>query len=211
MTSKKQLVANAQNALKSTGPRTLRGKARSRQNAVKHGLTACQVVLPGEDPKEYEALKNAMFLSLQPDGALENQLVERAASLTWRLRRVPVFENVLFRWAAYVERALYDTDKLDEINQKNDPVHEQNVDQEFEDGLAVGRMFETLLSTDALGRMGRYETTMHNQLMQVLEQLRLNKLARSNVSRIVEREIESKVRSEKMIAKKFGNRFSREP
>jgi len=35
--SKKRRLANKMNALKSTGPKTAKGKARSRLNATKHG------------------------------------------------------------------------------------------------------------------------------------------------------------------------------
>ncbi len=40
MVSEKRLAANRRNALRSTGPRTSEGKARSRLNAIKHGLSA---------------------------------------------------------------------------------------------------------------------------------------------------------------------------
>jgi hypothetical protein len=40
MTSAKKIEANRRNALRSTGPRTAAGKARSRQNATRHGLAA---------------------------------------------------------------------------------------------------------------------------------------------------------------------------
>ena len=56
MASAAQISANRQNAKKSTGPRTEKGKAKSRLNAVTHGLTAWTVtpVLPNEDPKALE-------------------------------------------------------------------------------------------------------------------------------------------------------------
>lgn len=38
MTSQRQLFANRQNATRSTGPRSEQGKARSSQNALRHGL-----------------------------------------------------------------------------------------------------------------------------------------------------------------------------
>jgi hypothetical protein len=39
MTSPAKIEANRRNALRSTGPRSLSGKARSRRNAFKHGLS----------------------------------------------------------------------------------------------------------------------------------------------------------------------------
>ena len=38
MASEKQIAANRRNALNSTGPRTGEGKARTRMNALRHGL-----------------------------------------------------------------------------------------------------------------------------------------------------------------------------
>ena len=39
MTSPAQIAANRRNAMRSTGPRTATGKARSRCNAFRHGLS----------------------------------------------------------------------------------------------------------------------------------------------------------------------------
>ena len=50
-----RIAANRANAQKSTGPKTEAGKARSRANAVKHGLTGAGVALPGEDTARIEA------------------------------------------------------------------------------------------------------------------------------------------------------------
>ncbi len=56
MASAAQIEANRLNAQKSTGPRTDKGKARARLNALKHGMTARTImpVLPHEDPKQLE-------------------------------------------------------------------------------------------------------------------------------------------------------------
>ncbi|UVO27595.1 hypothetical protein [Bradyrhizobium arachidis] len=40
MATEKQIAANRKNAARSTGPRTISGKARSRMNALRHGLAA---------------------------------------------------------------------------------------------------------------------------------------------------------------------------
>lgn len=57
MATEKQLVANRQNALKSSGPRSLDGKRRSSPNALRHGLTSTQMVIPGEDPAEFSEFR----------------------------------------------------------------------------------------------------------------------------------------------------------
>ena len=47
MSSERQIEANRRNAQKSTGPRTVEGKERSRFNALTHGMTAQFDALPG--------------------------------------------------------------------------------------------------------------------------------------------------------------------
>ena len=97
MTSQRQLEANQANAKRSTGPRTLDGRARSRMNAVKHGLTAKYIVIGDEDPDEFEALRVDLESDFQPSTRLEYELVDRLAGLLWRLRRVPGVEAALVK------------------------------------------------------------------------------------------------------------------
>ena len=83
---------NRRNAARSTGPRTPGGKAKSRLNAVSHGLRSTALVLPGERASDWEAHRDGVAASLSPAGALEQDLACRIASLLWRLRRVTAFE-----------------------------------------------------------------------------------------------------------------------
>jgi hypothetical protein len=95
MSSDRQIEANRKNAQRSTGPCTSDGKSRVALNAVKHGLTAKTVVLPHEDPNEFEAFREAMLIDAAPQGAFEEMLVEKISADAWRLRRVPVLEAAL--------------------------------------------------------------------------------------------------------------------
>ena len=93
VTRPRALVAR-ENATKSTGPRTLAGKTRSSRNATRHGLTARAVVLPSvESADDWAAHRDAIMASLSPMGALEAELAERVAVLTWRLRRATFAET----------------------------------------------------------------------------------------------------------------------
>ncbi len=86
MATEKQIQANRLNALKG-GVKTEKGKAAVRLNAVSHGLLSKEVLLPGEDGCRLAALRNQYLVELQPEGELENLLVERIVSSSWRLRR----------------------------------------------------------------------------------------------------------------------------
>lgn len=91
-TSQKQVLANRQNAKKSTGPKTVEGKRTVRWNSLKHGLLAKATILTivdfEEDPREFEFLLEELQADLQPIGVLEQILVEKIAAAYWRLRRV---------------------------------------------------------------------------------------------------------------------------
>ena len=96
MTSFRQIEANRRNAQLSTGPNTEEGKKRSRQNAVRHGLTA-ETVIDGEDAEDYAAFEMAVTADYDAQSAVERELVLRLASLLWRLRRATAIESGLFK------------------------------------------------------------------------------------------------------------------
>lgn len=60
------------------------GKKHSRMNALKHGRHAKTKVLPYEDEKGYKALVRAVFRDIQPEGAVEEDLVMRLADSMWK-------------------------------------------------------------------------------------------------------------------------------
>src|ERR1700759_2822885 len=96
MSTLRQIVANRRNALLSTGPVTEEGKRRSRQNAVRHGLTAETVIASLEDAEDYEAFEMAVTADYDAESAVERELVLRLASLLWGLRRATAIETGLF-------------------------------------------------------------------------------------------------------------------
>ncbi len=83
--SEKRLAANRANAQKSTGPVSPEGKARSRANAVKHGLTGEGIALPPELDEPLQRRRDALNRELQPGGVIEQILVDRLAVTSVRL------------------------------------------------------------------------------------------------------------------------------
>lgn len=85
------------NALKSTGPKTPRGKGYSRGNALKHGLFAMDVFYGNptitENLQEYRALLNELRRYYEPLGIPEELEVERIATSWWKLKRAWRYEN----------------------------------------------------------------------------------------------------------------------
>ena len=93
---------NRANSQFSTGPRSAAGKANSSRNSFKHGLYSEQLVLPGEDPAELDALRADLRAEHQPANETEAILVNELAEQFWRLRRMRHLEA----------RALSDTETM---------------------------------------------------------------------------------------------------
>jgi len=91
--SEKRLAANRANAAHSTGPRTPEGKARSAQNARKHGFTAANFsVVRLEDHQEIAALRDDLIAFYQPANSQQLFALERLAIAQQALLRIARFE-----------------------------------------------------------------------------------------------------------------------
>ncbi len=86
-TSEARILANKQNAAKSTGPKTEAGKEKSRQNALKHGLTGAGVVLLEADAAELTRRTAQFSEELVPIGEVGERLVARVALHSLRMDR----------------------------------------------------------------------------------------------------------------------------
>jgi len=92
----RQVEANRQNAQKSTGPNTPEGKAAVRLNGLKHGLAAETVVVPGEDPAQFQALLDDYVAEYQPATLIEESLVRQFVMAEWRLLRLHRMESAFY-------------------------------------------------------------------------------------------------------------------
>lgn len=98
--SEKQRLANKQNALRSTGPRSETGKARSKLNATKHGGYA-NLCLEGEDRVRFKTLLLDVATHYNPSGFEEQLLVLEIAETIWRKNRFKLAEAKAFETYSY--------------------------------------------------------------------------------------------------------------
>jgi hypothetical protein len=146
-------VVNRANAEHSTGPRTDAGKQRSSLNALRHGLTGHVIVLPSEDHAAYQAHTSRFFDDLQPQGALEQQLVQSIADTSWRLNRVAALETNLL--------TLGMTEQAAAINTAEPQVH-----------AALATAASLREQARALSNLSMHEHRLSRQFERALNQLR---------------------------------------
>jgi hypothetical protein len=104
--SQKQHQANQLNALRSTGPVTTEGKAAVRLNALRYGLRARSLLLPGEDPAEFERLFAGLEADWRPQNQTERLLVEQMAVAQWKLARLETGESSILEQTMTAEKQL---------------------------------------------------------------------------------------------------------
>ena len=97
MASERQNEANRQNAQKSTGPSTPEGRAAVSLNGLKYGLYAQTLILPGEDPAEFDALLDRFHAEYQPSTPTEEAFVSQIVMATWRRARIQRMEVAFYK------------------------------------------------------------------------------------------------------------------
>ncbi len=145
------------NGQKSHGPATPEGKARSSQNAVKHGLTAQFSVLFNESDSDFKHFRHAYFDRFHPADPVEAELVHTIALSRWRLRRIATLESNLFN-----------NELL--LSQQYIPHQISKAD----DGARLAWLFKRLADSSALPLLMRYESSLtrtHDRALKQLEHL----------------------------------------
>ena len=64
----------------------------SRPNALKHGAFSEILILPGEDPQDFEKLKNELFAEYKPSGVSEERVMMAIARAFWQEQRLVLFQ-----------------------------------------------------------------------------------------------------------------------
>ena len=88
MASDKQIAANRRNAMRSTGPRTRSGKARSRANSLRHGLLSKVLVDPALANETDQLARRIAQEHGKPDDCFESRTIAEAELIILSARAV---------------------------------------------------------------------------------------------------------------------------
>jgi hypothetical protein len=104
--SEKQHAANRQNAQHSTGPKTPEGKAAVRFNALTFTLRAQHLILPHDNPEDYQQLWNNLEAEWQPQTDAERHFMDQMCESDWLLTRNAYNEKLVYAAGLQLEKRL---------------------------------------------------------------------------------------------------------
>jgi hypothetical protein len=103
----RRIEANRRNAARSTGPRTLAGKARVARNAIKHGFFVAQERWTPGQHRDFEETLDGLRDDLKPQGMLEESCVTTMAQSYVRMAALLRYENIAaLKYHQHCEREL---------------------------------------------------------------------------------------------------------
>jgi hypothetical protein len=161
--SEKKRLANQRNAKKSTGPKTARGKKRSSQNAITHGVFCQEISFLKEDRPLMIELRREFIRSLKPQTVLELAFVDAIVENHWKLRRLRISESVAHEWELREYLKEENKDFETEMKTKNDPDYCAVV-------AAIAMMQR---DPDNLEKYTRLQQRLQNMIHRNLKELRL--------------------------------------
>ncbi|HET7208130.1 MAG TPA: hypothetical protein VFI95_16255 [Terriglobales bacterium] len=170
--SDRKREANRRNAKKSTGPKTLRGKANTRLNALKHGLLASAILLfaNGEEKPVFEHILRQEWQVWEPEGYREELCVQQIAICRWKQRRALLWELRQQREASRLEWGLRQKTEAGPLNWSLETTSEPyGIGGEPPPEILVGN---EMPAPGDLSLLIRYDTNIHRQLQQATAYLK---------------------------------------
>jgi hypothetical protein len=136
-------------------------------NAIKHGLRSGEPVIPHfESFEEWEAFRDEIVASYNPEGRLETELAERCAILLWRTRRVYNYETEMT--AHHLDDIPEDMNFAASYGEKIGVPREVSMSDEKLQEQVSRRMLAT---RDHMERVIRYESHLHRLWVQIHHEL----------------------------------------
>jgi hypothetical protein len=166
--SLRRIESNRRNSQKSTGPKTATGKKRVSTNAIKHGFYSKWLLVQHRDGEEsraeYDELYAGIVEDYQPVGWHEEDLVDKIAAWSWRLRRAIRYESGLITRALAEHRYELQRSKADDLAEtESAPSRNPEMDA------MTDHLF--LPENEELDKLMRYEAMINRQLNHALAEL----------------------------------------
>lgn len=150
-----------------TGPKFL--KANSAMNALKHGQCARkQVLLPHEDPEEFQEFYDALFETLAPQDLMEAMIVDGIIWDAWMARRISLTEGAAMRLIVQQNNALYGQPDDDSTANEDDPSEDPQMRQVMT--LAANVVYD-FSKEQSLALIRRYSGVITREMQKKLDQL----------------------------------------
>jgi hypothetical protein len=163
MATDKQIAANRENAKKSTGPTSEKGKNKVRLNAIRDNLTGQITTLSDEDRPRFEKLQSEMLADFAPQSSIERELAASVIWDTWRLHHLRSVEGAIYALGVAEEAAAAEA----EAEAKGD------ADPNNTDGnTATANAHTFLAEAPRFNTMSLYEQRMNRSLHRNLATLR---------------------------------------
>src|SRR6202451_7519 len=158
MPSPAEYAANRLKSARDASPppasgRTQEGKARSKMNALRHGLTARVVVLPSEDMDAYQAFSKEIVDNLDAQTPVERQFAQTVADNQWRINRIRSIEDGMLAMGHFEDAGSFDTPS-----------------SEIHSAMTAARAFRD--DSKSFVNLSIYEQRLHHAMKEALRQLK---------------------------------------
>jgi hypothetical protein len=105
MISENKIASNRNNSLKSTGPKTERGKNKSKRNPLKHGIFSKELYISEQDQLEYDHLRSQLLSEFKPATPARMIAAERIVGSAWRHKLATRMETKYIRRSIEVDES----------------------------------------------------------------------------------------------------------
>jgi hypothetical protein len=168
MSLTKQLLdeINRMNAQKSSGPKSIPGKQRSRMNALKHNLSGQNLILMEAEAEAYNRMATCMLTDLKPKSEPERQIAQKIIDTHFRLNRIAAIENNMFSFGL--------------VANETDSGNEDRIE------VMAAQTRAWMQHPNSFDALGRYETRLSRQLLkyqQEFERLQVERKKQESIDK----------------------------
>jgi hypothetical protein len=175
---------NRANSLKSTGPKSVPGKQRSRLNAVTHNLSGQNLILLEGEVEAYNRMANSMLTDLKPKSEPERQIAQKVIDINFRLNRLTAIENNMFSFGLTAN--------------ETDTPHDDRIE------VMAAQTRAWIERANSFDVLGRYESRLSRQLLKYQEEFERLQAVRKERERIDSTRSRDEIKRDEFDPASFG-------